>query len=428
MAPDAAVQGPCGPAAGAAAAAAASVVLLAAAAAPATAADLPSAFAAPQAPEVIATLADAGGPAFAAASAAPSLVASPLSGDATADLTAAVTQQVVTAALSPAASGELGAAAAAAQAPPASAVVEGLKAVVSEGIQGANLAESPMPAVGSWLSASPLCGMWRAYCSSLAQAPLPTKAATGVLGSFLGDLLAQHLAHWSERRRQQQQPGSPRRARRSSSPASLAAEGGFQYDAARFARLAAFSALIATPMAHYWYLFLDAAVFPDAPTCAAAVGLKVAMDQCLQTPFGMALFFASQKLLEGRPGEALPDVQAKLLPALLTSFNVWVPAQLINFTVVPLDLRILYVNVISIAWTAYISNMANGGGEDAAAPAAPEPPLPALAAAGGGARARERFAPAPLPPRGAPARVAVAERELVGAGAGGGGQARAARG
>lgn len=143
------VQASSGPAVRGAAAAAAAAVLLTAAASPSVAAELPSAFAAPQAPEVLATLADASGAAAAAPQAAPSLVASPLPGDATADLTAAVTQQVVTAALSPAASGELGAAAAAAgRAPSALAVVEGLKAVVSEGIQGANLVESPMPAVG----------------------------------------------------------------------------------------------------------------------------------------------------------------------------------------------------------------------------------------------------------------------------------------
>jgi hypothetical protein len=96
--------------------------------------------------------------------ASPSLVASPLPSDATADLTAAVTREVMAAALSPAGSGDLGQLSTAAEelaggqaaggegqpAPGASAaaVVEGFKVAVSESIQGANLVESSMPAVG----------------------------------------------------------------------------------------------------------------------------------------------------------------------------------------------------------------------------------------------------------------------------------------
>jgi hypothetical protein len=67
------------------------------------------------------------------------------------------------------------------------------------------------------------------------------------------------------------------------------------------------------------------------------------------------------------------------VPTLVANWYVWPAAQLINFTVVPLDLRILYVNVVSIAWTAFISNVANS--DAAAAPAAPDAP-PAGARAG----------------------------------------------
>jgi hypothetical protein len=60
------------------------------------------------------------------------------------------------------------------------------------------------------------------------------------------------------------------------------------------------------------YEFLDATVVPSAPTSPLAVALKVLLDQGLQTPLGMALFFAALKVFEGRPGEAVPDVKAKV--------------------------------------------------------------------------------------------------------------------
>jgi hypothetical protein len=66
------------------------------------------------------------------------------------------------------------------------------------------------------------------------------------------------------------------------------------------------------------------------------------------------------------------------MPALLANWSCWPLAQLINFTVIPLDLRILYVNLLSIAWTAYISRMASDAATPAGAPA-PEP-VPAAAA------------------------------------------------
>lgn len=74
---------------------------------------------------------------------------------------------------------------------------------------------------------------------------------------------------------------------------------------------------------------------------------------------------------------------AQLLPSLAANWALWIPAQAANFTLVPLDLRILYVNVISIAWTAYISNMASaqGAGELAGGP-------DATSARGGGKDAR----------------------------------------
>jgi len=60
------------------------------------------------------------------------------------------------------------------------------------------------------------------------------------------------------------------------------------------------------------YILLDAWVLPATPTAPLAVATKVILDQGLQTPVGMALFFATLKLLEGKPREVVPEVQAKV--------------------------------------------------------------------------------------------------------------------
>jgi hypothetical protein len=173
----------------------------------------------------------------------------------------------------------------------------------------------------SWLSNTPLCMVWQAYCTSLAHAPLATKAATGVVGTFLGDLIAQYSAHYAPGAggasragsRAGSRPGSRAGSRRASGDGGGGGgRGVFEFDAGRCARLVAFSALIGTPLSHYWYELLDATVLPATPTAPAAVAAKVLLDQGLQTPLGMALFFGSLKVFEGRPADAVPEVKSKV--------------------------------------------------------------------------------------------------------------------
>jgi hypothetical protein len=57
---------------------------------------------------------------------------------------------------------------------------------------------------------------------------------------------------------------------------------------------------------------LDQAVTPGAPLAPATVAAKVCLDQLVQTPFGMALFLTTMKLLEGRPGEVQQELRSKV--------------------------------------------------------------------------------------------------------------------
>jgi hypothetical protein len=65
-------------------------------------------------------------------------------------------------------------------------------------------------------------------------------------------------------------------------------------------------------MSHAWYGLLEYAVLPSTPLAPAAVAAKVALDQLVQTPFGMALFFAVMKLLEGKPRQVQQELQGKV--------------------------------------------------------------------------------------------------------------------
>ncbi|WIA10402.1 hypothetical protein OEZ85_010594 [Tetradesmus obliquus] len=148
---------------------------------------------------------------------------------------------------------------------------------------------------------------------------------------------------------------------------SSAPKPGFKFDVLRCGRLCLYSAAIGTPMGHYWYEVLEALVMPASPTAPAAVAAKVALDQLLQTPFGMALFFAVMKVMEGRPREVPQELRNKLVPGLLANWKLWPAAQLVNFTVIPPEQRILFGNIVGVCWTCVISNMQqSSSGEPAA--------------------------------------------------------------
>jgi hypothetical protein len=105
--------------------------------------------------------------------------------------------------------------------------------------------------------------MWDAYCNVLTARPVATKLATGMVGTFLGDLLAQftqglvrthNAAAATIRGRSSRASGSSNAAAAGS---SSDAGHGFELDLARTARLVAFSALVGTPVAFVWFNLLD---------------------------------------------------------------------------------------------------------------------------------------------------------------------------
>ncbi|KAF8063701.1 SYM1 [Scenedesmus sp. PABB004] len=191
------------------------------------------------------------------------------------------------------------------------------------------------------MSRSGASSLWSGYCDQLRRKPLLTKAATGVLGSIIGDGLAQYTASRGARR-----PGA-----------------GFEYDGARMTRLCAYSALIGTPIGHYWFAFLDKCIFPGAPTAPGTVLLKTLLDQGLMAPLGIAVFFVAMSLMEGRtPRDAAAAAAAKFRPTLLANYALWPAANLVNFAFVPPPQRILYCNAIYVFWASYLSAMASSKG------------------------------------------------------------------
>lgn len=184
------------------------------------------------------------------------------------------------------------------------------------------------------------------YNYHLAKRPLATKVATGVVGMILSDVIAQ-VAAWPRHSKH----GQPKFAvPKEEAPRAT-------YDFMRTVRLCTYSALVGTPLAHYWFALLDVKVMPGSSGTLYAALAKLTLDQLIMGPIGLFLFFAGMKILEGEPHLALTEARAKMGPALMMAYSVWPLANLINFLWVPPAQRILYCNFINVFFQAFLVSL-----------------------------------------------------------------------
>lgn len=88
----------------------------------------------------------------------------------------------------------------------------------------------------------------------------------------------------------------------------------------------------------------------------------MACDQTIFAPTFIGVFLSSMALLEGAsPEERLRTTYRQ---ALLSNWMVWPFVQLANFSLVPLQHRLLFVNVVSIGWNCWLSFLNSRTGVD----------------------------------------------------------------
>ena len=85
---------------------------------------------------------------------------------------------------------------------------------------------------------------------------------------------------------------------------------------------------------------------------------RVALDQVVFTPVNLTLFFSSMATMEGVMGDdgkrlgtrerVRKNLRDNWLQGLKANWKVWPGVQLVNFKFVPLEHRVLVVNLVSL--------------------------------------------------------------------------------
>lgn len=185
------------------------------------------------------------------------------------------------------------------------------------------------------------------YDQAAQRHPISTKVATCFVGFAAGDAVAQSISR-------------PVRVQLTSEGLiNGTARQQVEVDFLRVLRMALFGALIAAPQMHIFHGWMEKAVMPKNPTHPVAVLSKVALDQIINSPLGTVCFFAWTQALKGTPDQIGNTCRDKLWDTTRTGWCMWPAAQAANFLFVPLQYRIVFINVVAIAWTCILSKIGN---------------------------------------------------------------------
>mmetsp|Transcript_4687 Transcript_4687/g.13011 ORF Transcript_4687/g.13011 Transcript_4687/m.13011 type:complete len:222 (-) Transcript_4687:304-969(-) len=92
----------------------------------------------------------------------------------------------------------------------------------------------------------------------------------------------------------------------------------------------------------------------------AAVGAKVFLDQAVHHPLlYFPVFYSIKAFTLGEPIYEYTSTKYKseIVESCKALWSVWVPAQIVNFSIVPVHFRIPYVAGVSFLWTVILSVM-----------------------------------------------------------------------
>mmetsp|Transcript_55275 Transcript_55275/g.160133 ORF Transcript_55275/g.160133 Transcript_55275/m.160133 type:complete len:187 (-) Transcript_55275:391-951(-) len=136
-----------------------------------------------------------------------------------------------------------------------------------------------------------------------------------------------------------------------------------EWDPARTGRFAFLGTVFVSPTNHIWYQLLAKKLAPGIEI--PQVIKRVILDQFTWTPIFTAIWLSSLWYLEGTSTtEISTTLQREYMGIMYANWLLWIPAQFANFRLIPLKFQVLFVNMVELAWNAFLSFTATGKGED----------------------------------------------------------------
>jgi len=107
------------------------------------------------------------------------------------------------------------------------------------------------------------------------------------------------------------------------------------------------------PLGHLWFEFLDRTIpFQGAWKTAASIFL----DQTFFGPLWVFSFMVFNGFFPFRSFASIwKDIRARYVGIIFAGTKLWTCVHVLTFSVVPLSLRVLFCNVVSVMWAIYLA-------------------------------------------------------------------------
>ena len=193
-------------------------------------------------------------------------------------------------------------------------------------------------AILSWVQRVP-AALWASYQHAVGASPVLIKALITGTTYVVGDMLAQVLQQTSAVRRQQLRPRP-------------CLEKTLRMDQARYARAGLVGFFPLGPLAHYYYEFVQDSLGEWPAAC------KIALDQTLYLSLYNTLYFLALGRLAGKPlNELVLQYRQQFWQLLTAGWRIWPFVGVVTYTFVPTQHRVLFVDVVEIAYSALLSTL-----------------------------------------------------------------------
>ncbi len=82
------------------------------------------------------------------------------------------------------------------------------------------------------------------------------------------------------------------------------------------------------------------------------------LSQSIVSYGSIIIFYSIIPLIQGKTvGDSIEEIRNKSWQTMLMNWKVWPLVQLINFTLVPIKLQVLWVNMFGLIFNVYLSYM-----------------------------------------------------------------------
>ena len=183
---------------------------------------------------------------------------------------------------------------------------------------------------------------WNGYQQVLAAHPIATKGATSATVYTIGDILSQ----------------------KSTSPAD---DEEFELDVPRVLRSLIAGGIAHGPLSHVWYN-LSEGFFNNVLHIKQewwSFLPKIVVDQTVWGPIWNSLYIFLIGIMQRQSFDKLTDdVKSSTLPLLVSGLKLWPLAHVVTYGVLPVEHRLLWVDMVEIVWVSIMASQAAALGDD----------------------------------------------------------------